>query len=72
VKERLKPCADKPSEGGSLMACLLKNEPASGRARARLTTGTWGAGAKASRLGRQSAAADPKRRELARSRLKGG
>ena len=41
MKEYLKPCAYNPSEPpfflGGVMACLLKNEPASQRHVARLT-----------------------------------
>jgi hypothetical protein len=50
VKEILKPRADKQSEprATGVMACLLKNEPASYASVAGLRLGAAGAGAKAS------------------------
>jgi hypothetical protein len=79
VKEHLKPRAYKQSEGvarilrepGSLMACLLKNEPASHPQVARLSPSMDEAAAKAS-LNRasESPRVDPKPSELPMGRLK--
>jgi len=59
-----------------LMACLLKNEPASHRARRRLTDGSQGAGARASLKRappkRASRVVDPKPGELSMARVKRG
>ena len=73
MKQTLKPRAAKPSEGGAscLMACLLKNEPASYLSVARLRQGTAGARAKASpNRAHESLGVDPKPRELPMARLK--
>ena len=81
MKQYLKPCAYKQSEGvahrlrpvGSLMACLLKNEPASYPVCGKVKSVKDGAVAKAS-LNRasQSQRVDPKRGELTMARVKRG
>jgi hypothetical protein len=73
VKESLKPRAYKQSksEATPMMACLLKNEPASYSSVARLSMVTCGAGAKAS-LNRaiESQGVDAKPSDLPLGRLK--
>ena len=72
MKEYLKPGACKPSEPacGRVMACLLKNEPASQWRVARLTR-CGGAVARASPKGRLKwHVLDPKRGDLPMARLK--
>ena len=79
MKQYLKPCAYKQSEGvahrlrlvGSLMACLLKNEPASYPVCGKVKSVKDAAVAKAS-LNRasQSQRVDPKPSELPMGRLK--
>jgi hypothetical protein len=73
VKESLKPRAYKQSKSGviSMMACLLKNEPASYASVARLRLGATGAGAKASpNRAIESQGVDAKPSELSMGRLK--
>ena len=94
MKENLKPCADKRSEAAGpgagnraragLMACLLKNEPASAcwsrakpwrggaRAKASLKRAWAGAGALGDERARPGAwpGGDPKPRELPMARVK--
>ena len=73
MKESLKPRAYKQSKSrfGGMMACLLKNEPASYSSVARLSKVTCGAGAKASpNRAPESQGVDPKPCELSMGRLK--
>jgi hypothetical protein len=73
VKESLKPRAYKQSKSGAIpvMACLLKNEPASYSSVARLRLEKAGAGAKASpKRAPESQGVDAKPCELSMGRLK--
>ncbi len=73
MKEFLKPRAYKQSKPGAIlvMACLLKNEPASYSSVARLSMETCGAGAKASpNRAPESQGVDAKPCELSMGRLK--
>ncbi len=73
MKEYLKPRAYKQSKSGAIpmMACLLKNEPASYSSVARLRMVTSGAGAKASpNRAAESQGVDAKPSEPSMGRLK--
>ena len=73
MKESLKPRAYKQSKSrfGGMMACLLKNEPASYSSVARLSMVTCGAGAKASpNRATKSQGVDAKPSDLSMARLK--
>ena len=73
MKEYLKPCAYKPSEPPwGVMACLLKNEPASSWCVARLTRRGEAVAKASPNRAIQSRARDPKRSDLPMGRVKRG